>query len=351
MNKKIKPILAASAILAGGLAFTSNPVSASVMFDEREYWTIDEMMEINTAAVTEIKETCGSDKDCQVATYDLLRFSSEAHRAWDNYVSDIFAITAVNPTTKTMRIIHHDIDTAEWSRKTSTNWYRDFTELYIAWFEPGQKGVFTTPFTNIGSRTYLWFTADFKNGIENPGVHFLYTSDDTKEGKGWFPVANQEIEISIPDIDKNTSNIIYASIYEDNSMLNDTVDYSACLASSKYSPGMECQVVYNSDGRAAYTPAWPKGTVLEENSGKGSAIANLESDTPETATNLKAPNTGIVAGKRSENNSPWWVIAVITSSLSLILCWFLPKNLKNHKKIKKSQKKVKKALDIDKNLR
>ncbi len=393
--KKIIPLLLTLTALSGNL-FLPLSASASTTIDEKEYWSIDELLAHEVIAEQEITEACGDDRTCANTFF----FNQQSSRggiwnAYREFKNSRFKITAVNPTEEYLRVIYRDENLSARFR-LDEKWHEDLVELYIAWLEPDQPKWISARPVIINHRDYFWPAATLKRGETNPGLHAIFVGREEEKTPGWF-TPNQEIEIPTKDLAENTSQEIYNASYIDFSGYNNVLNYSACVNSADYESGMECRLLFGEERDMIYAPFWPDeptsgypvveepGEKDEENvgDGLGGVTENEIPQNPQPDNNTKntiveVPKYIYVASSteqgsevpeesspaeevqvenlEEENKAPlssqittpalnltteqcsstgfawWWIVILFGIADGLIMWWFWPKHTKNPKK-------------------
>ncbi len=309
MKRIIPTILSTFMLAAVGLVaspasvFASEPIDDPEFFEpgfeeeeiELKYWSFDELYEMDVATTAARAEACGEyNPACENKFISALTSESEDWWAWRRFADKFFLITSYNPSKNTMRLYYNDIDI---SRKLSgrSDWRKSLAELYLTWHDADQPEIDSIALTQIGLKSYLWHTAEIKQGIENPGVHIIYTDDEAKDGTNWFP-AKQEIEISVENLDENTTNSIYYVYYIKNSMQYRTFNYSSCINSPDYVEGMECQLYLTNTDELVYFPVWPETLVAPEE--------ETPTETPEEEIPVETPKENTPETPETESPTP-----------------------------------------------
>lgn len=347
MGKKFLPLLILALTMAAGGLYSASPVSASILDPAgNKVWTLEEV----TTAAAEIEEIfateCPDDILCQGRIYAEYSEASGLYKGTQVFHVTPFLLTSINPSTGTVKILFH----------TEKNTFGNFTpredqitEVRMVWADEGSPDIINTYGGTIPIDLPDW-------------AHLIYMAKRSTQGSDWIQ-SYTEFEISAPEsnLELNTSGFVkykFDSIY---SNARGTIDYSNCLNSPYYEPGVECRIVFKDtnrvydyvpykDGRPAYpNSGYVEPTIEPEEEGLGgetdSVIDNPTAAEPAASINAspiqipKAPETGAQTYPTEvcsrEINLPWWTLALILAGNALLIWWFIP----NHQKTPKNSKK------------
>lgn len=314
-----------------------------------ELWTIDEARDFYYEVEAEKEATCGDNLDCLRFYYYDLPMDNPRNAIAEIYRMTSFMITAVNPTENTLRAYFRDNDFMAMEMDGEDVHY-PMTELYIIWLD--------SSYDNYGVSYITAMRGDFLVD----GMHPLYKATSELNGENWFPV-EEEIEIVAPEganlIDNESGRIDFYARFYPSSVLGGN-NYSSCLQSASYEPGMECRVMFKNDGSYFYIPyrkvidnsnTIPVDNIVGQTDSPDndeSLVDELEQDqtiniipeektpiapfTPETGQALKEEGNQIK--NPTKTNYPWGpIMAIIVCSVPVI--WFLLPNRQKYQKISK----------------
>lgn len=343
MGIKIPTITISTLTLLAGV-FT--PSIAWADETEQTEWTYAEMAAINAEIESELNANCGpNDPMCRDMYLGMNKADEIYYGALIQYRMHGFAITAVNPSLRTIKVAY-DADMISAGRGSFL-----LKDLYIAQREPD----------HYEENFVAAVDQNRTESLEHSLVIFAQKSTD--DTNAWFPQGT-EMELYIPDLAMSapftgtTSAEGYqlqleafyrmAPIYDSWTDYFDLVD---CLTSPGYQEGMECQIRYGY-GYSRYIPvavelpaernansiSTTDAELLMENSASGydettpTAVASSSSATSagveETSTKIPtAPNTGVATREECDNNPdefPWWTIILpFVAAFFIFSWWFL----------------------------
>jgi len=373
MKRKSLLFISIFTTLFGSLAASSPGAFAETIIDGTTYWTISELKEFDAEIDVEAKAACGEDLRCQ-RDYRMDMSSSQRgkYAAVDRFKNTIFLVTAVNPTTETVKLYYNDFDEMMWVFNTME---RDpLDELHVFWAEDGVEDDPINVTNNVNIHVNK-----IKSGDPAPGIHPLVAWDKADKGTA-FP-ANEEVEFSVAgaNLADSTNNFI---IFRGDHFIGIT-NYGDCINSETYEAGMECRLMYSEKGRK-YVPVLPEieesepeqesEPALEEPESASEPKSELEptavsstleiANEPEIITKtvyltkeiavvkseegpeekseaaeegkeeeiVDVPASGNVISCKEKTIFPWWLVVILTLADLLAVWWFLPTSLKNQRK-------------------
>ena len=250
MRKKLfLPLLTTTILL--GVLFVSQPTFAeSTLSDGTTIWFADELIDLDAEAVAELMDTCMS-INCPAKYYEQVDRGGEYY-ALDSFRTRQLTVTAINPEQSTMRVY---LRSTNWNAQvigyTFTN---SFSGVYIMWLDPDYETTY--------ERGYPSYYYDAISGEDVAGIHPILYGGTSIYGDRWIP-ADQEVNLVLPDAELylNDTNTITFMVELDDAGGDggsyDTYDYSECVNSSDYAPGMECRLAFDADMEMYYVPVWP----------------------------------------------------------------------------------------------
>ena len=259
---KIFTILTAALSSATALVAPLHEANAELVIPrDVTYWSFQEMLDFEADFDARANERCGQDFQCirnymfeemqvpgQEVKYSLIDYIKNNH----------FTITAINPTTETVRLYYRSQENL--MDYSGTNNHYQLDELYLAWVEESVPD----PRMNVrfvDDRLVTDYVLDVRNGVTTPGVHYVLSGTSAEHGAGWF-TPNVELEFSVAgsDLASDPRHWMHFVVLGDRggNMLGMT-EYDTCF-NADYREGMECRVMHDSDGRVVYLPFWPDGT-------------------------------------------------------------------------------------------
>lgn len=354
MAKKL-PLLTLSLLTlttAASSFYLAPSASASIFAPNGEkVWTLEEVMAGATEIENVLAAECPDDISCQGRIYSEYTAANGLYNGVQYFHNRSFLVTSINPSAETIKILFHTKKTTfgNFTPREDT-----ITEARIVWTDEGSPDIVNTYGGMIPDALPDW-------------AHWVYNASRSTQGPDWFP-SYTEFEVFVPeaDLDLNTNGIMSYTFYSTYSNARGKVNYTNCLNSPYYEPGMECHLVFKDingtvdyvpylDGRPAYPDSGYVEPIMEpESSGLGSedspniedpaAIAPAKLTTTEAIQAPKTPETGAQAYPTEvcsrEINLPWWIIVLILAGNALLIWWFTPNRQKSRKNAKKSQKKV-----------
>ena len=236
--------------------FGQKTVSASAVIDNKEYWSIKELLEYEPTAIALHDSTCGDDNDCKIKIYyeqDDYHVGG-IYSAWRAFKDNRLLVTSINPVADSFRIFYQN-ESLIFKYLGMYEWPESLNEISAVWLD--ENASFYWDETENLSQPYPWYVVAQRNGKDTNGVHFLLSEDNEKQPYGWFP-ENQEVEFHDVSysLEQNKQNIIYAEMHSEQMYFLNIADYSGCLASPYYQNGMECRLLFSEAG-FLYEPYWP----------------------------------------------------------------------------------------------
>ena len=298
MDKKIPLIISTFIAAAGGLGWQALPVSAeSINMDTGEsIWTLDELTEIEKETDEYLLAQCGEDLGCQREQFYNLMESDPKYQILNSFQNHLILITSINPSQNTLKVYHQ-------SRDDMTRWFgmnpdeNLLTELRIGWSNLPDTPLIVYKEGYIPTDQTL-LPEDF---------HFAYSADEFSHGRGWFP-AREEVTINVADdMSHNTSNIMQYTMVSVFSNASGGFNYSSCINSPYYHPGMECKAVFSDKTSLTYLPY--DGEILADTRFSKVVDGNDALIQDPTANTIVENNTDI--GEQS--NSPYNNISNVNS--------------------------------------
>ena len=343
MGKKI-PIL----ILLFLLICASGATLSSAAWAEEtlEWWSVNEMLSLKKQVNDETAATCHGDLECeQDLYYEKLDSNDRIYMALDSFMGSSFMISSINPSQNTISLVFQAEDPM--LKRMGINRLRKLTEAYIFWLDDGMIGPAKDTIDIYN------YSETIKNQITTAGVHALLAKNIETDGDNWLP-ADAEVKYSVlsDDLSVNQEGIIYFTVNASGSIIG-LKDYSGCIHSSDFEDGMECRLMFNSQGSYAYIPTMPElpeialtdsGTARDQgntnNEVQLSDVSDDSTNIDDIATNSilpKAPNTGAENTKaEAKDDFPWWLVALIFVNSLPIIWLFWPDSQKSPKNSKKS---------------
>ena len=362
-------------ILAGSIGLRTVPVFAR---ESGEIWTVPQLITLQEEVVAETSRICAGDTFCENELYfDHLRFGGK-YAALDGFSNMIILITAINPSSSTIRVIFHDEDPImRWVPEENRRSTLD--ELYVSKFSnhPGIDEAHDI----------------MRSGHSGETHHPLFVGAAATNGIGWF-ASNVEVELPITNATSllEAPYIIHFAMEADYTNVLGAHDYSDCLTSPAYKEGMECRAVFDENGWFYFLPFWPgaelpatmtatedpvseeatsedtpaegstppddtpmegglgavepeEGTTLvteitpEASSTETTSISDILPTTPDTGK----PTYGFHAKK---TDLPLWIAGLIVANFVLLVWWFMPVHRKSPKIPKKSKKGIDKKTRV-----
>ena len=290
--------------------FEQKTVSASAVIDNKEYWSIKELLEYEPTAIALHDSTCGDDNDCKIKIYyeqDDYHVGG-IYSAWRAFKDNRLLVTSINPAADSFRIFYQN-ESLIFKYLGMYEWPESLNEISAVWLD--ENTSFYWDETENLSQPYPWYVVAQRNGKDTSGVHFLLSEDNEKQPYGWFP-ENQEVEFHDVsyNLEQNKQNIIYAEMHSEQMYFLNIADYSGCLASPYYQNGMECRLLFSEAG-FLYEPYWPDEdtitripTVIEDDflSDESTIEDGLTTDNSENGTYTDADNSsksedGVLTGE------------------------------------------------------
>ena len=235
--KKLFFTTAATTAITIATLITSQ-VSAASTYNDREYWTFDEMVAFSKEVKPEWTSFCENgeyDWECEfnypIELYEWFH-QDEKHFALELFEWSSFVITSFNPSKNTIKI-YYDPNLSG----------SELDDLLVVWFD--------------GEPDYL-YQNNIKNDQKTANTHLLIEYLDPIDPM-IFPLST-EMEFQMIDyLDPNEDS--YHQIYynfqtREHGRTSGTYDYSDCVNSPYYQDGMECRAVFSENG-IFYLPVQP----------------------------------------------------------------------------------------------
>lgn len=237
-------------------AFTTTLINNSSTFatgfyEEKKYWTFDEMIALEKEARPKILSFCSDEVECQMMMPDSLRewiYENEEHQAIWNFESYDFVISGFNPSKNTIKIYYNPLFSEA-----------QIKDLLVVWFNGVEDFEFATSIRN--------------EAITDTTQILLNKTEDT-DAPGWLPNA-KEVEFTMETplvLSQNFYNQIFWD-YRSNHQAGGIFVYPDCVNSPDYHDGMECRAMINGE-RLFYLPVEP------------TVITNTEPDTPSSTEDI-----------------------------------------------------------------
>ena len=227
MGKKAPLFISTLLAFAGSLSIYS-PVTYAED-NTVSHWTVSELLAAKPILDTTKDNFCGDKWECREGISMAYRGLGGRAGGQTELESLRFMITSLNPTLGTIKAIYFDEDLDY-----------DLTEFHMYWLDPDM------PNPNSRASYYYDYHENIKNREDVSGLHVLVVEDETNRTSGWF-VPNQEITYEVGDFTAMTNNTFHVYIDSERGNSIRTTNYTSCLESPEYQPGMECRLVYNND--------------------------------------------------------------------------------------------------------
>ena len=321
-------------------------LSSAVHAEETlKWWSVNEMLSYKKQVDEETDAICHGDQECELSLYyERIESNDETYMALDSFMGSSFIVSSINPSKNSISLVFQAEDPM--LKRMGINKLRNLTEAYLFWLDDGMIGPAkdTVDIYN--------YSETVKSQVFTPGVHALLSKNTEIDGENWLPT-DTEIEYSAlsDDLNANQEGIIYFTVNASGSIIG-LKDYSDCIHSPNYEDGMECRLMFNSQGSYAYIPIAPElpeiavadsGMVQDQDSTNDEtqlSDTSYDSANNNTATNgilPKTPNTGVENTKEgAKNNFPWWLVILIFLNSLPIIWLFWPDSQKSPKNSKKS---------------
>ena len=231
MKKSLSLFISSLLLSISSLSLFTTPVSASLDLSGTKYYTAEEMFEFHDVVEAELDAECGPDFSCQEAFFEERAGQEPKYNALKIFLQQVLLATSINPETGDLKLIYHSKDW--WSRfnnSFTSQTVKVITKLSLNWREPATSAT-----------------------------HPLYSGDKAALGDGWF---QPDTELSIHSLSENLNqdtlgDIKYSMKRSDGQASISTsggFDYSYCLRSPYYQPGLECKPVFGENTDLLYIP-------------------------------------------------------------------------------------------------
>lgn len=251
-RKFLIPILIFSLLFSG--LFSQNASASMIFIEEKEYWSIPELLAHNEIAEQMALEKCGKE-DMQCLKMFIAENSYEGiWRAWAWwFLPEQFIVSTVNPGAGYVKVVYQDGNLRQYldNQKVESH---PLEELYVAWIDPpynmGNE-------VNVNGRYYLRYILEYKAGIRDPQVQFLYSASKDTHYEGWFP-SHTEVTMYGGNLKDYTNSMLQAKyFYDGKGGFNAPADITSCFENTRYQPGMECRLLLSREMGGIYVPFWP----------------------------------------------------------------------------------------------
>lgn len=350
--KKI-PILLLLTLISNFVFVPSRSSFATIEENGTTWWSVEELLDFYPEVEAEKDAECGDDQDCRMEFNFSMIEKGEKYRALNNLIETQFWVTSINPVTETIKVLFFDEDMM--LRHMGIEEKLEIEHLFIGWFE------------NWVGQIYNYDHNSFTNG-SIPGVHILYDST-VEDPTVIIPWQENELPMFEPNISDNVLGKLDYAIFAKENKFNaqGAFDYSNCIKSSDYEPGLECKMYISADHWVAYFP--PRNEIEpKEPTSQNPSTDNTPSDSEPTppveeslvveqpiidrgtelseesredsvsneatlslAPDIKAPNTGIGSCDRAVE-FPWWFMLMLLIGDIVALWLFWPTKSKKSRK-------------------
>lgn len=345
-------------------------------------WSLAEIAALKAQVDTEDELACGDDPECREdRLMERLNSGDNMYWAVEELSMSNFIVSSINPSAETISLYFQEEDYM--LKRMGIDEPRHLSELYMFWLEDGMIGPAKDTIDIYN------YSEDVKNDISVSGMHPLISKNEAKDGENWLPPRTEaQYSVAGSNLVDNREGILYFTVNASGLIIG-LKDYSECINSPDYIDGMECRIMFNESGYYSYVPMLPAvaevstedptpastdapstgpttvpeptsepiapdpSPILPEEPGKGAteedptAAPSIESsDIADNAVDIiapKSPDTGAEvypgATYGREIELPWWIVALITTGIVLLVWWFVP----NHSKLHKNNKNLKKS--------
>lgn len=252
MPSKIPILISlAAAIVAGSALAPTTAFAETITSRGTKAWSIAEMQDLYVEAQAKKDDLCDKDPDCRRDLDFIWADEDPKYAALQAYSMSSFVLSAINPSKNTVRAYFRDLDPMALEMEGEER-HTELTEAYVVWLEDTFDEYKTS------------FISEIRAGRHRDDMHEIYIASTEKNGANWFP-AETEVEISAPDaeLEKNTKGMIRLFALNAPSSVLSYVDYSDCLNSPDYQPGMECRLMYDETANRVYQPFVPADAKTE----------------------------------------------------------------------------------------
>ena len=368
--KKLTYLFLSTLIIGAIIALVNHEPTSAIMktSDGRTWYSAKEMTAVIENEMAKISLYCEeTDYDCWNKIYEARASSDNRFFITDFFSAKMFVPTIINHEEKTITGVFHNGSFLEHSYPDLTGYQID--GVYLAWFDYPTYGIFEN-------------LQNFKNDEEVEGMHQIYKQRSHEQ---YIPLVT-EYEMPLLDRLPDDYEINY-HVAGGNFTSTGIYNYSNCINSELYTPGMECRFMMSEDMGSEYFPFWPGDesdtdlSFLDEDDSidyeqllhpydpfqdfpdepepnptpdePESIIEEIPEDIDEPTPNEpilaslgdasepelvpSAPNTGVNRELICEKTIefPWWITLLVALGEILIIWWFAP-TYKNHKNSKKS---------------
>lgn len=240
MGKKIPLLLSTLTIISPILRCLSASATTLPPENERESWSVIELLSVADEVNERIKGDCNGDSSCMLSNYETIRSGDDKQATYLKLRERRFIVSSINPSDESFRVIYFDD-----SLKNKINGIDESEQINHAiflWFNEWQMQV------NIYFREEL-----FNDDLE--GKHILYYADERQShNQIIFSNLITEFQLNEGDISGITNGRLDYSVgagpHFDRS---ETANFSSC----QYELGDECRAMLDNTGMVTYVPASP----------------------------------------------------------------------------------------------
>lgn len=232
MKKLPLILLSFTPMIIGGLF--SPKVSATGVYDNRRWWTPQELATHFTKKNAEREALCLDNVDCHNSVLGELMAEDEFYRVGYNLLMNTrFIISSINRGNNTVEIYFNndDIDVS----KLNPGWRdSDLMTLFIGWFD--------------GPLNQIYEVTDDNLFQPNENRHTLYAETANTMGRGWLP---SQTFLSIPLLDSSYIDAGHLAYYAHSGFYyqKDVIDLSVCNIDPNWG---SCDLFISEDGEARF---------------------------------------------------------------------------------------------------
>lgn len=263
MKGKIPTLLSILAITAA-TSLAPLPTQAEIIKEGKTYWSFREMLDFESEFDAVASVHCGEDYRCRDDfLFESLESLSEGdvnrvkYMNLDYIKNSRFLVTSINPTLGKLSVYYRDEDAM--LRRMGIDERGTLNELYLAWVDPEEAGLSETEWLEHGA-PLRQAVIDMQDGLApRAGSHEVFRGDVTTLGEGWLTPHTEVTLDMLPgnEITRDERHMMEQLMVSSNGNMIGAFEYNTCF-NGDYREGMECRLMYDSDGQRVYLPFEPE---------------------------------------------------------------------------------------------
>ena len=251
--KRKSLFLISTLTLLGSFFYPLSSVRAEIIYNDKTYYTVSDLIEVGQEVEAAKIATCGEDYDywCGEDVFFDQFFSVDAkYRAYDMFQHSSLTITAIDPYTNTAKIFYKDKDDMSWGGNHSY----ELQEFYLYWLDPS----IDTDWTDVLDI----YIDEIKSKTYDPEiVHVLFSGNQASDFEWLTPNEESTFELN-PEAGYSTTQTVHFHAISNGASYG-RFNLQECLSSPNHEDGMECAKVYGDEDTSLISKI-PQSDELEE---------------------------------------------------------------------------------------